>query len=200
MGPDVTMLTCRCEQLGGDLVQRLRPPIQVALDVKAAWAFDCLQLVEREVPMLNALNEVLRDDYIRDSVSGIGRWNKVMERAGLPHRLSVPHKAFNRKIGTLANTRVSPDGRVVSAVNDPNDYHGPGTGYRLSEARRDEIVAIDGPGRMGIFDLETGRLRLLTSEGYYLASFNGTQIAFLHPKSLGGVLVELCQAERPPSR
>ncbi|MEO8345837.1 MAG: benzoyl-CoA 2,3-epoxidase subunit BoxB, partial [Betaproteobacteria bacterium] len=30
------------------------------------------QLVERAVPMLNALNEVLRDDYIKDSVSGIG--------------------------------------------------------------------------------------------------------------------------------
>ncbi len=28
------------------------------------------QLVEREVPMLNALNEVLRDDYIKDSVGG----------------------------------------------------------------------------------------------------------------------------------
>ena len=66
--------------------------------------------------MLNALNEVLRDDYIKDSVSGIGRWNKVMEKAGLPHRLAVPHKAFNRKIGTLANTRVAPDGRVVSAA------------------------------------------------------------------------------------
>ena len=25
----------------------------------------------------------------------------------------LPHKAFNRKIGTLAATRVSPDGRVV---------------------------------------------------------------------------------------
>ena len=24
------------------------------------------------------------------------------------------------------------DGRVVSAVNDPNDYLGPGTGYRVS--------------------------------------------------------------------
>jgi propanediol dehydratase large subunit len=34
------------------------------------------------------------------------------------------------------------DGHVVSAVNDPNDYAGPGTGYRLSQARRDEIAAI----------------------------------------------------------
>jgi len=74
------------------------------------------RLVERDAPMQNALNEVLRDDYIRDSVSGIGRWNKVMEKAGVSFRLKVPHKAFNRKIGTLANTRVSPDGRVVSAA------------------------------------------------------------------------------------
>jgi benzoyl-CoA 2,3-dioxygenase component B len=74
------------------------------------------RLVERSAPMLNALNEVLRDDYIKDSVSGIGRWNKVMEKAKLPHRLTVPHKAFNRKIGTLAGTRVAPDGRIVSAA------------------------------------------------------------------------------------
>ncbi len=72
------------------------------------------RLVQRDAPMLNALNEVLRDDYIKDSVSGIGRWNKVMEKAGIPFRLTVPHKAFNRKIGTLASTRVAPDGRVVS--------------------------------------------------------------------------------------
>ncbi len=72
------------------------------------------RLVEREVPMLNALNEVLRDDFIRDSIAGIGRWNRVIEKAGLPHRLVAPHKAFNRRIGTLAGVRVSPDGRVVS--------------------------------------------------------------------------------------
>jgi benzoyl-CoA 2,3-dioxygenase component B len=72
------------------------------------------KLVEREVPMLNALNEVLRDDYIRDSVAGIGRWNRVLEKAGIPFRLQAPHKAFNRRIGSLAGIRVSPDGRVVS--------------------------------------------------------------------------------------
>ena len=72
------------------------------------------RIVTRDAPMLNALNEVLRDDYIRDSVGGIGRWNKVIEKAGLPSRLTVPHKAFNRKIGTFANVRVTPDGRVVN--------------------------------------------------------------------------------------
>jgi len=73
------------------------------------------QLGEKEVPMLNALNEVLRDDFIKDSIAGIGRWNKVLEKAGLAQRLVAPHKAFNRKIGALAGIRMSPDGRVVSA-------------------------------------------------------------------------------------
>ena len=72
------------------------------------------KLVEREVPMLNAMNEVLRDDYIKDSVAGVGRWNKVLEKAGIDVRLTVPHKAFNRQIGTFAGVRVAPDGRVVN--------------------------------------------------------------------------------------
>ena len=72
------------------------------------------RIVTRDAPMLNALNEVLRDDYIRDSVGGIGRWNKVIEKAGIPFRLTVPHKAFNRKIGAFANVRVAPDGLVIS--------------------------------------------------------------------------------------
>ena len=72
------------------------------------------QLVEKEVPMLNALNEVLRDDFIKDSVAGVGRWNKVIEKAGIPFRLQAPHKAFHRQHRHARGHEVSPDGRVVS--------------------------------------------------------------------------------------
>jgi benzoyl-CoA 2,3-dioxygenase component B len=74
------------------------------------------QLVEKEVPMLNALNEVLRDDYIKDSIAGVGRWNKIIEKAGIgaQYALKAPHKAFHRNIGALAGVKVSPDGRVIS--------------------------------------------------------------------------------------
>jgi benzoyl-CoA 2,3-epoxidase subunit B len=72
------------------------------------------KLVEKEVPMLNALNEVLRDDYIKDSIAGVERWNKVIEKAAIPFRLTTPHKAFHRNIGALAGVKVSPDGRVLS--------------------------------------------------------------------------------------
>jgi benzoyl-CoA 2,3-dioxygenase component B len=73
------------------------------------------KLVEKEVPMLNALNEVLREDFIKDSVAGVERWNKVIEKSGLPFRFTVPHKAFNRQIGTLSGVRIAPDGSPLSA-------------------------------------------------------------------------------------
>ncbi len=73
-------------------------------------------LQEKEVPMLNALNEVLRDDFITDSVAGVDRWNRVISKAGIDAKLTVPHKAFNRKIGALAGLKLSPQGQVVSDV------------------------------------------------------------------------------------
>ncbi|MGZ5083931.1 MAG: hypothetical protein ACXWHA_11260, partial [Usitatibacter sp.] len=66
------------------------------------------------VPMLNALNEVLRDDFIDDSAGGIERWNKRIAKTGITFRLALPHKAFNRRIGTLSSVRVSPEGEVVT--------------------------------------------------------------------------------------
>lgn len=72
------------------------------------------KLVEKEVPMLNALNEVLRDDYIKDTVSGIRRWNRIISKAGIDYQLKVPHKGFNRKIGALAGAHISPDGELLS--------------------------------------------------------------------------------------
>jgi benzoyl-CoA 2,3-epoxidase subunit B len=58
--------------------------------------------------------EVLRDDYIKDSVAGVERWNKVLAKAGVATRLSVPHKAFHRNIGALSGVKVSPEGRILS--------------------------------------------------------------------------------------
>src|SRR6202165_2411477 len=87
---------------------RLRDDRHESLKVRDA------RLVPRRVPMLNALNEVLRDDFVRDSIGGIERWNKRIEKTGVSHRLLLPHKAFNRRIGTLADVKVSPEGEVLA--------------------------------------------------------------------------------------
>lgn len=42
----------------------------------------------------------------------------------------------------LQTSAIIRNGQVISAINDPNDYTGPGTGYRLTEARRTELAAI----------------------------------------------------------
>ncbi|MEO5764863.1 MAG: benzoyl-CoA 2,3-epoxidase subunit BoxB [Casimicrobiaceae bacterium] len=72
------------------------------------------RLATVEAPALNALNEKLRDDFVKDSKAGIERWNRVIDKAGLPMRLRAPHKAFNRRIGPLSGARIDPDGNVVS--------------------------------------------------------------------------------------
>jgi benzoyl-CoA 2,3-epoxidase subunit B len=71
-------------------------------------------IVKKTVPALQALNERLRQDYIEDCAKGLLRWNKAIERAGIDFEMTLPHRAFNRRIGAFAGLRISPDGRVLS--------------------------------------------------------------------------------------
>ncbi|MGH3321493.1 MAG: benzoyl-CoA 2,3-epoxidase subunit BoxB [Streptosporangiaceae bacterium] len=77
-------------------------------------AVDDGDLTEVEVPALTALNQDLRDAYIADCETGLRRWNRILEGAGLPHRMYLPHRAFNRKVGAFAGLRVSPKGDLLS--------------------------------------------------------------------------------------
>lgn len=76
--------------------------------------FDQGRCEQRDVPMRNAMNEVLRDWYVTDCEAGVARWNALLERQGLSDRLSLPDRKFNRQIGTFANARFDPAGRQLS--------------------------------------------------------------------------------------
>jgi benzoyl-CoA 2,3-dioxygenase component B len=69
-----------------------------------------------EVPALTGLNTDLRREYVADCAGGVKRWNRILESAGLPHRLSLPHIAFNRKVGAFAGIEASPAGEQLSAA------------------------------------------------------------------------------------
>ena len=56
-----------------------------------------------EVPLRNAMNEVLRDAYVEDCARGVERWNKRLAEAGLSDRLRLPSKRFARRIGIYAD-------------------------------------------------------------------------------------------------
>jgi benzoyl-CoA 2,3-epoxidase subunit B len=72
------------------------------------------RLVETSQPALTAINEMLRDEYIRDSARGVTRWNKIIRDAGVDFELRLPHRGFNRRIGEFAGMRISPEGQILS--------------------------------------------------------------------------------------
>jgi benzoyl-CoA 2,3-dioxygenase component B len=68
----------------------------------------------QEVPMLNALNEVMRESYLKDCEIGLKRWNRQIERAGHAFRLTLPAPRFRRSIGAWAGLPVDPQGKLIS--------------------------------------------------------------------------------------
>ncbi len=70
-------------------------------------------VVEEDVPLRNAMNEVLRDAYVEDCQRGVDRWNKHLESAGLSERLRLPSKRFQRRIGLYADLPFDADGVLL---------------------------------------------------------------------------------------
>ena len=70
-------------------------------------------VVEEEVPLRNAMNEVLRDQYVEDCQRGVDRWNKRLAEAGLSERLRLPSKRFYRHIGLYADLPFDPAGNLL---------------------------------------------------------------------------------------
>src|SRR5438874_8668517 len=60
------------------------------------------KLVAREVPLRNALNEILRGEYVKDCEKGLARWNKALADEGINQRLYLPNVRFHRHVGEYA--------------------------------------------------------------------------------------------------
>ena len=71
------------------------------------------RLGEQEVPLRNAMNEVLRDAYIEDNQRGLDMWNKTIAEHGIDVRLRLPSRRFNRRIGLYAGLHFTPQGEPV---------------------------------------------------------------------------------------
>jgi benzoyl-CoA 2,3-dioxygenase component B len=70
-------------------------------------------VTRQDVPLRNAMNEVLRDAYVEDCQRGVDRWNRAIEAHGIPFRLSLPSRRFHRHIGVHAGLWADPEGRLV---------------------------------------------------------------------------------------
>ncbi|HYK40394.1 MAG TPA: benzoyl-CoA 2,3-epoxidase subunit BoxB, partial [Candidatus Eremiobacteraceae bacterium] len=68
-----------------------------------------------EIPMRNAMNEVVRESYVRDCEKGLARWNRLLEEAGYPHRMMLPSTRFRRTVGSWANIPTDLNGKPIGA-------------------------------------------------------------------------------------
>ncbi|MGH8706166.1 MAG: benzoyl-CoA 2,3-epoxidase subunit BoxB, partial [Burkholderiales bacterium] len=103
----------------------------------------------QDVPMLNALNEVMRESYLKDCEIGLKRWNRAIERAGhAALALSLPSKRFRRSIGAWAGQPVDPQGNTLAK----EDYAGRLHDWVPSESDKAFVKSlmkqVSVPGRM----------------------------------------------------
>jgi len=63
--------------------------------------------------MRNAVNEVVREAYVRDCEKGLARWNRHLEEADYPQRMSLPSTRFRRTVGSWANISTNPEGKPI---------------------------------------------------------------------------------------
>ena len=67
------------------------------------------KVVKEEVPLRNAMNEVLREEYIAENEKGVAYWNRECEKAGLEYRFYLPNRRFHRSVGEFAGLTFHPE-------------------------------------------------------------------------------------------
>ena len=81
------------------------------------YAMDVLEggrISTEEVPLRNAMNEILRDDYVDDCNKGVKQWNRDLEKAGVDYRVKLPSRRFNRDVGLWSEARFDPEGNMIT--------------------------------------------------------------------------------------
>src|SRR5437870_8696763 len=92
---------------------------QYADHVAAEGSFTLLvvedgKLVPREVPLRNALNEILRGEYVKDCEKGLARWNKALADEGVSERLYLSNIRFHRHVGEYAGHYFDLEGNLIT--------------------------------------------------------------------------------------
>ncbi len=88
----------------------------LALDQKLTLAMPKNgKLVDEAIDLRNAMNEVLRQDYIDDCKSAVRRWSKVVQAEGVDFEVTLPSGRFHRHQGIYSGLHFDRDGNPISA-------------------------------------------------------------------------------------
>jgi len=72
-------------------------------------------LTEEQVPLRNAMNEVLRQSYMADCERVVKRWNRALEEEGTDFRVSLPSSRFFRRQGIYAGHDFNREGELIGS-------------------------------------------------------------------------------------
>jgi benzoyl-CoA 2,3-dioxygenase component B len=85
------------------------------LDVPTAGDDGSVRSFEhKDIPLRNAMNEVLRDEYVIDSQRGVDKWNRAIAEAGVDFVIRLPNRRFHRRAGIYADMFFNPEGEPIS--------------------------------------------------------------------------------------
>ena len=76
--------------------------------------FEDGKITTKAVPLRNAMNEILRTDYIDDNQRGVDRWNKAIAKHGIDFEIKLPNRRFNRRMGIYSGHHFNPEGEPIS--------------------------------------------------------------------------------------
>jgi propanediol dehydratase large subunit len=113
------------------------PPVT---EDEVALATTCTD--SRDLPDRDRAADVLAGDrMLADGISGLDI-ARILSRRGFADVAAGVFEMQRQRVAAdylQTSAVIEPDGTVVSAVNAPNDYRGPGTGYRLEGARWERL-------------------------------------------------------------
>ncbi len=107
------------------------------------------RLVDVDVPMRNAMNEVLRDAYVKDCEKVVEKWNRALRDEGEEDfTVTLPSVRFHRRQGIYADAHFDVQGKPISA----EEFEAHRGEWLPSDADRDYVrslmVPCHEPGKM----------------------------------------------------
>jgi benzoyl-CoA 2,3-dioxygenase component B len=95
--------------------------------------------IQREdIPLRNAMNEVLRDAYVEDCQRGVDKWNRAIASHGIPFELRLPSRRFHRHIGLYAGLHCDPSGVALTA----DEFEAKKGGWLPSESDKQYVQSL----------------------------------------------------------
>jgi benzoyl-CoA 2,3-dioxygenase component B len=99
----------------------------------------------QEVPLRNAMNEVVRRAYIHECANAVARWNRLIAAEGQAFRLKLPSPSFHRAIGAWAGHATDPERRPLAGSTRPDDWLPSAADRAFVKSLMQRVVE---PGRM----------------------------------------------------